>query len=204
MSNAETRNRMNPQHRITRLLLALTLGTVLVGSPAWAANTMRTQGNFASVDALDGTGCLNVFLSVSPNGATTAFLIYSVWDVCANVEVAFGVGLIPNAAFRVSNGSISAPKARATLSVTIPPNSAWFFSEGLVGTIDLTFVRTGPYFRSFIGSERLDDAGISIATHGSWHETSANVNGTVLGVAIAEAGSVIGSSKSRYIELIRS
>jgi hypothetical protein len=194
---------MNPQHRITRLLLALTLGTVLVGSPAWAANTIRTQGNFASVDALDGTGCLNVFLSVSANGATTAFLLYSVWDICANVEVAFGVGLIPDTAFTVSNGSISAPKTRATLSVTIPPNSAWFFSEGLVGTIDLTFVRTGPYFRSVIGNERVDDAGISIASHGSWQETSANVNGTVLGATIAEAGGVIGSSKQRYIELIK-
>jgi hypothetical protein len=193
---------MNPQHRITRLLLALTLGTVLVGSPAWAANTARTQGNFASVDALDETGCLNVYLSVSPNGATTAFLIYSVWDVCADVDVAFGVGLIPNTAFTVSNGSISVPRTRATLSVTIPPHSDWFLSEGLVGTIDLTFVRTGPYFRSFIGSERLDDAGISVATHGSWHETSANVSGTVLGVPLAEAGGVIGSSKQRYIELI--
>jgi hypothetical protein len=194
---------MNPQHRITRLLLALTLGTVLVGSPAWAANTTRTQGNFASVDALDVTGCLNISLSVSRNGATTAFLFYSVWDVCANVEIAFGVGLIPNAAFTVSNASMSAPKTRATLSVTIPTNPDWFISEGPVGTIDLTFVRTGPYFRSFIGSDRLDDAGISIAAHGSWHETSANVNGTVLGVAIAEAGGVIGSSKQRSIELIR-
>jgi hypothetical protein len=194
---------MNPQHRITRLLLALTLGTVLVGSPASAADTTRTQGNFVSVNASDVTGCLNIYLSVNRYGATTAILIYTVWDGCAKVEVAFGIGSIPNAAFTVSNASTSASKTRATLSVTIPPNSASFESEGLVGTIDLTFVRTGPYFQSFIGSQRLDNAGISIKTRGSWYETGATVNGTMLGVAIAEAGGVIGSSKGRYIELIK-
>jgi hypothetical protein len=197
---------MNRQNRVAQLLVTVALGTLVAG-PAWAAGTLREQGAFASMyEAVDVTGCRHVYLSVDRTTEATdahVLLIYSVFDGCTSTSVAFGYGFIPGTAFTVSSSNIAAPHTRASLNLTISPNSESFTSEGEIGTINLTFVRTGAYFKRFVGTEQIDEAGFALTARGTWSETSANVNGTVLGATIADADGVVGSSKTRYVELIK-
>lgn len=182
-----------------RIVMLLMTMLVWCAAPVWAATATRAQGVFAVLDARDVTGCLHAFVSINRDGTTT-FLFYSLVNLCAQTQLASGFGTVPDAVFTVSNVNLPA-SAQVRLELTIPPDSATFDSSGDIGAISLTFVRSGPYFRSFVGTERLEDLGLTLITRGSWTETSASVTGSVLGATMVDATGLMGNSSTRTFDV---
>ena len=194
---------MTPQTRVARLLCLLALST-FVTTPASAGPLPQRQEAFATLwDVRDVTGCQQILLRVqrTTEGATASaaslFLIYSIYDQCQNVPVAFGYGTLPEEGFTLSGGSLAAPQAQATLHLTIPPNSERFSSEGPVGTIDLTFTPTAARYGRFSGTEQITEASGTVVTDRvSWAEVSATVDGHLLDAIIVAGEATLGSNKS--------
>ena len=150
------------------------------------------------------TGCQQILLRVQrttdtgPSTAAQLFLFYSVYDQCQQQPVAFGWGVIPDAGFTVvTSGPLSSPQARATLRLTVPPNSQWFTSEGPTGTIDLTFTPTTARSARFSGTETTTDTSGTVTYRIAWSEVSATVDGHLLDAVIVAGEATLGSNKSR-------
>jgi len=195
---------MTPQTRVARLLCLLALST-FVTTPASAGPFPQQRAGYVSVwNVRDVTGCQQIVLQVSRSteGATglaaSLFVSYDVYDTCQNVSVAFGWGFLPDAGFTLTGGSLTAPGARATFRLTIPANAERFFSEGPVGTIDLTFTPTAARYGRFSGTEQITEASGTVVTDRiAWSEVSATVDGHLLDTVIVAGEATLGSNKSR-------
>jgi hypothetical protein len=178
---------------LTMLVFGLAPGVGFADPPVkWKANGASIE--FSNFDG----SCLSTWLNASKGGPTTApqtHVYYHVWDECAMQTVAYGEGLIPNTAFKVSTKG-------ATLAFT-PKVGATFIATGPLGAITLTVTPNGDYTSTFSGHSEYTYPGHVFRTHGLSTWESASVSGTTMAGTIDSGSASIGTSRDRSMEFER-
>jgi hypothetical protein len=167
------------------------------------AASVRTAGAYIGATTQDASGCIRAGGSFTPTTGGV-FIFYHVIDVCSNppyaVFLAEGWGTVPRAALVVESNL-----RRARLTLTITGAEPTLSVTGLVGSIDLTLVRTGEYSLYVNGQSRQTFAsGTTIKTRGTRTEYSAAASGTFFGYAVTDfGGSTIGTTSDQTIEVTK-
>jgi len=181
-------------------VLVLTISAIaLAGGAASAENRkFKANGSYISLSGYDASGCVWTSLYVNRGGTRAqpqTYLYYSSVDFCTSTELAYGSGVIPNAAFK-SNGH------RATLDLS-PASVSGFEAVGNTGRIQLAVDADSAWSYEFSGHERSSSATFTVQWHGSRTYNSAQAAGRVSGVQIDQLRGELGESRDMYLEFER-
>jgi hypothetical protein len=182
-------------------IIGFTLALSMTGAPAlFAGQVVRSKGNGAYVEAwgTDTTGCVWTYVNVSKGGTKAApqtWMYYDVYDYCSGQWIAYGGGSISNTSLKVTGTT-------AKVTMTTSANAS-FYTEGLTGSVQLTFTADGFESSTYSGHYRSEYAGHKYQSHGTWTRQSATVSGSLLGYTIANMNGYFGEGRDKYMEIER-